>query len=189
MQIKPVKNMDFLEAAILCYRQFWERAWQGHPHPQSCHFDGGLGDLRMLAYCDYELGHPDATSQTAALLFANIIATNTDLCWGEDTSGAYYLFSAQAYPRFACRVSDFVMALSHSGLSQFDSFEVLSEKILLELLMAGFELSELTGLKAIVDACRADGCETYSEKMLDAIARLYDLKEADLDGFLSLLPH
>lgn len=179
--------MAFLEAAILCYRAFWERAWQGHSHPQTCHFNGGLGDLRMLAYCDYELGHPDATYQTAALLFANIIETNTDLCWGEDASGEYYLFSAQSYPRFACRVSDFVMTLSHSGLSQFDSFEVLSEKILLELLMAGFERSQLTRLKAIVDACRADGSETYSEKMLEAIAGLFDLTEADLDGFLSLL--
>ncbi len=187
--IKEISNTSFLNKTINLYRDFWDKRWQGHENKQTCNFDGSMQDLRMLDYCEYELGHPDDSYKSASIIWANVIQKNTDLIWGEE-NGELYLFTGDSeFPRFNVNIHRFVMNIINSDISQFHSFPVLTEKLLINMLMSEYQIENLDKLKSIVFQYTNECSASFSESFIYAVGEIYkdhkqNLKELHgvLDG-------
>lgn len=185
MRINPVDDFAFLEEAIELYKQFWTRAWRGHEDKQACSFDGSIDDLHMLNYCEYELGHPGPGYESAAIIWANVIVTNTVLSWGKDSVGNLVLFDGNDdYVKYSVDIIYFVTDLIESSLSQFDSFVMVTEKLAIDMIMQNYELTELNGLKNLIQTLRNEGGDSYSERLIDAIGELWSIDESKIERLL-----
>lgn len=185
MKIQPIKNKMFLEDAICLYRDFWDRAWEGHSYKQICNFDGSGDDLDMLNYCEYELGYPDKTYDSAAIIWGNVIEKNTKLKWGEDELGNIYLYSE--YPRFSINVKAYVHERINSDFSEFDcgSFSFLTEKIAIEMLMVNNSYEDIAALAEIV--FQYSGDYLYSIYFMSAVCTLYKKKTDMMNSLREIL--
>lgn len=173
MGIIELKDTFFLNDAITLYRKFWDECWHTHKNKQECNFDGSFMDLMMLDYCEYELGHPDDSYDTAAIIWANVIEKNSILIWGEKNADVYLFTGEHQWPKFEVNVNQFVKSVVDSELSQFESFAVLTEKLIINMLISGFQIEDLRNLKKILDKYILKNSETYSEHIIQAIGELY----------------
>jgi len=168
-----IADTFFLDDAIKLYRNFWDKCWQGHSNKQTCNFDGTIKDLEMLDYCEYELGHPDESYRAASIIWANVILTNSNLIWGEKKAEVYLFSGENEYPSFEINVHKYVKGIIESDISQFESFSVLTEKLVIDMLMSGYDISNLRELQAIVYHYTYQHSESYSENFVYALSELY----------------
>lgn len=163
----------FLVEAQDLYRDFWDKAWQGHKDKQICNFDGTVEDLHMLGYCEYELGYPEDGYASAAIIWANVIRTNSVLDWGQNESGEIYLHAEEEHIRYSLDIEAFVLNFIDSGVSQFEGFDFLTEKVLIEMFVADFSAEDVRGLLSIVQECAAATDDTYSARFASAVREIY----------------
>lgn len=177
--IKPVSNYLFLVEAQDLYREFWDTAWQGHQDKQICNFDGSVDDLDMLGYCEYELGFPEENYSKAAIIWANVIRSNSVLDWGQNESGEIFLHAKEEHMfRYSLNIEAFVLNFIQSGISQFESFDFLTEKVLIEMFVAELSAADAQGLLSIVKARTAATDDTYSSRYAYAVREVYGEQSA-----------
>ena len=146
-----------------------------------------MQDLRMLDYCEYELGHPDETYKSASIIWANVILKNTDLLWGEKNGEVYLFTGDQEYPKFDVNIYSFVKDIVDSGISQFDSFSVLTEKLLINMLMSEYQIENLGKLKSIVHEYTDEGSASFSESIIYAVGEIYKDHQQNLKALHGVL--
>lgn len=172
--IEPVKEFNFLVEAQDLYREFWDRAWLGHEDKSICNFDGSSQDLDMLAYCEYELGFPEESYSNAAIIWGNVICRNSIAEWGRDSSGALHIFAHEEHVyRYAIHLQSYVHNFMDSGLSQFQSFEFLTEKVLIEMMLTDIPLDQVRDLHSIVKSNAEPNDDSYSRRYIYALTEIY----------------
>ncbi|PWQ93447.1 hypothetical protein DKT75_17615 [Leucothrix arctica] len=141
----------------------------------------------MLGYCEYELGHPDDSYEAASIIWANVILNNTDLLWGEKKAEIYLFTDDKDYPTFEVNVHRYAKNMIDSGISQFDSFSFMTERLLIDMLLAGYQIEELQRLKSIVYECTNDNNGSYSERFITAAGELYKANKENLTHLHDML--
>jgi len=169
--IKNETNLQFLDEAITLYESFWEKNWHGHEEKQECNFDGSSKDLDMLGYCEYELGFPEENYDSAALIWANVIQTNSILDWGRDKKGNICLFySGDKYSTFSINIENYVSEFMYRNISQFDNFYYLTEKVLIDIFMTEISAEPYKELLKIV---KSSEDYSYSGSLIYSINEIY----------------
>lgn len=183
--IKKETNLKFLDEAVNLYQSFWERNWRGHEYKQECNFDGSSKDLDMLGYCEYELGFPEEDYNSAALIWANVIQTNSILDWGRDKKGAVCLFySGDKYSPFSIRIENYVSDFMYREISQFENFFLLTEKVLIDIFLTEISTEPYKKLIKIVKSFEDD---SYSERLIYSIQEIYGFRSSKCDELANIL--
>lgn len=170
--MKEIEELEELAIVTDVFRKFWAHVRGTDNHLPACAFEGGEEDLFVLSYCIYEVGFPDDDSHLVSLIWANVMRRATPLVWAKDESGNIALKSpGDQFPRFLFYPHSNLLELLESSVTQFDTFEVLTEKLLAQMCAAGYELNEIASLVEIVIGLESDSefslIDFYSTLKLD----------------------
>jgi hypothetical protein len=153
MKISIPKNPNFIEKSLEIYRGFWQERLQGDID-HDCKFLGDANDIAALGYCVYELGFPEEDYLHTSVVWGNVIQKHTNLIWGEDPSGNLLLYSDQ-FPRFLLYPHARINEIMHSTSPiQFDQFDLITEKVFLEMIMSGYYPEDLSNFIDLVKKVR-----------------------------------
>lgn len=138
-----------LAEAVALYREFWDKL-ELNSRGWDVRFDGAEADLKALGYCVYEVGFPDEDYRLAALIWAQAIVHLTEMRWLEPIAGQHAIGGpTDGYPRLVFFPHARLLEIAEGSYTQFDTFALLTDSLLLQALCAGYEGPELPKLCAL----------------------------------------
>jgi len=164
---KVIEDDSFVEKSIEVYKKFWDKCWEGHKHKQKCDFIGDIDDIKMLNYCNYELGFPEKDFYHASIVLGNVIKKHTGLLWAKDSAGNIALVeSPEQCFRYTVSIHNRVKDAMNTRHTEWEEFNILLQKIYFEMLLAFIEVEEIPLFEKLILELEHDDDLLYSTQYM-----------------------